>query len=86
MNKISHFVDELNDIITNAVNAALTDREKKEGETLISRKAAAKRLGVAESTLWRWDKAGTLKVTVRRGRSCFYSIGIIRRFEKGEME
>lgn len=87
MEKILISVDELNAIISGAVQTALDAREKKEGETtLISRYAAARRLGVDVSTLWRWDKSGCLKVSTRIGRSCWYTEASLRRIERGERE
>lgn len=70
-----------------AVQNALDARERKKGETtLISRDAAARRLGVDVSTLWRWNKSGYLKVSTRIGRSCWYTEAAIRRVERGERE
>lgn len=87
MEKVLVTVDELHSIITSAVQTALDAREKKEGETtLISREAAARRLGVDVSTLWRWDKSGFLKVSTYFGRKPMYSSKVIERLERGEIE
>lgn len=87
MEKVIISVNELNDIIAGAVQTALDAHEKKAGETkLISREAAAKRLGVDVSTLWRWDRAGYLRVSTRIGRSCWYTEASLRRIENGERE
>lgn len=87
MEKVLISVDELNAIITGAVQNALDARERKEGETtLISRDVAARRLGVDVSTLWRWNKSGYLKVSTRIGRSCWYTEASLKRIERGERE
>lgn len=87
MEKVLISVDELNAIVAGAVQTALDAREKKEGETtLISRDAAARRLGVDVSTLWRWNKSGYLKVSTHIGRACWYTEASLRRIERGERE
>lgn len=87
MEKVLTSVDELNTLITNAVHTALEAHEKELGETkLISRDAAAKRLGVDVSTLWRWNKSGFLKVSTYLGRKPLYSSKVIERLERGEIE
>lgn len=86
MEKVLISVDELNAIITGAVQTALDAREKKEGEsTLISREAAAKRLGVDVSTLWRWGRSNYLKMR-KIGRSVWYLERDIRNLEMGRKE
>ena len=79
-------VDELNAIIKGAVNAAFKIREEADEKKLISREAAAKRLGVDLSTLWRWDKTGYFKPDARVGRSVWYLEKSLRRLERGERE
>ena len=87
MEKVLVSCDELNALIRNAVDAALESHEKKESEsTLISRDAAARRLGVDVSTLWRWNKSGFLKVSTYLGRKPMYSSKVIERLERGEIE
>lgn len=87
MEKVIVSVDELNAIINGAIQTALDAREKKAGDaTLISRDAAARRLGVDVSTLWRWNKSGYLKVSTRIGRSCWYTEASLKRIERGERE
>ena len=87
MEKVLVSIDELNAIITSAVQNALDANEKKVGEnTLVSREAAAKRLGVDVSTLWRWNKSGFLKVSTYFGRKPMYSSKVIERLERGEIE
>ena len=87
MEKVLVSLDELYAIITSAIQTAFDAREKKEGETtLISRDAAARRLGVDVSTLWRWDRSGYLKVSTHIGRACWYTEASLRRIERGERE
>ena len=87
MEKVLLSVEELNALMISAVQNALDARERKEGETtLISRDAAARRLGVDVSTLWRWNKSGYLKVSTRIGRSCWYTEASLKRIERGERE
>lgn len=76
----------LKDLIDEAINKALGPYiGSRSHDILVSRKAAAKRLGVDESTLWRWDRCGYLKVTSRIGRHVFYSEDVLRRLERGEL-
>lgn len=85
MDRVILSVDELNAIVKNAVNTALDSYKKGDEETLISRDAAAKRLGVDVSTLWRWNRSAYLK-TVKIGRTVWYTEASIRRLERGERE
>lgn len=87
MEKVIVSVDELNAIINGAIQTALDAREKKAGDaTLISRDAAARRLGVDVSTLWRWQRCGYIKKAVRIGRFVYFTEGELRRLERGERE
>ena len=71
-------------LVENAVEKALTAYLAPNKQILVSRKAAAVRLHVDVSTLWRWDKSGYLPVTVRRGKFVYYSEEALRRLESGE--
>lgn len=86
MDKILISIDELNAIIKGAVDTAFTAHSKGDETVLISRRAAAKRLGVDVSTLWRWDKSGYLKVSTRIGKACWYTEACLRMIERGERE
>ena len=87
MDKVLISVEELNALIKGAVNSAFDIREEEADEKkLISREAAAKRLGVDLSTLWRWDKTGYFKPDARVGRSVWYLEKSLRRLERGERE
>ena len=72
-------------LVKQAVEKALASYLAPNKQVLVSRKAAAIRLGVDVSTLWRWDKSGYLPVTVRRGKFVYYSEEAIRRLESGEL-
>lgn len=72
-------------LVEQAVEKALANYLASNKQVLVSRKAAAIRLGVDISTLWRWDKSGYLPVTVRRGKFVYYSEEAIRRLESGEI-
>lgn len=86
MEKIQISLDDLNSIITKAVQTAMDARDRKSEETtLVSREAAAARLGVDVSTLWRWDRSGYFKVSTRIGRACFYTESSLRSLERGEI-
>ena len=77
--------DKMKLLVEQAVEKALANYLAPNKQTLVSRKAAAIRLGVDVSTLWRWDKSGYLPVTVRRGKFVYYSEEAIRRLEFGEI-
>lgn len=77
--------DKMKLLVEQAVEKALTNYLAPNKQVLVSRKAAAIRLGVDVSTLWRWDKSGYLPVTVRRGKFVYYSDEAIRRLESGEI-
>jgi len=77
-------IDDLNTQIANAVNAALDARENKKKTTLVSRKAAAMRLHVVPSTLWRWARMGFLKPVRIAGR-LWYPEDAIEKIERGEI-
>jgi len=77
--------DKMKLLVEQAVEKALTNYLAPNKQVLVSRKAAAIRLGVDVSTLWRWDKSGYLPVTVRRGKFVYYSEEAIRRLESGEI-
>ena len=83
MEKISMTVDDLNAAIAKAVNDAFAAREGKRGSTLVSRKACAKRLHVAPSTLWRWHRTGYLRAVKLGGRT-WYTEESILKIERGE--
>ena len=76
--------DRINTLVENAVEKALAAYLAPSKQILVSRKAAAIRLNVDVSTLWRWDKSGYLPVTVRRGKFVYYSEEVLRRLESGE--
>lgn len=84
MEKYIISIEELNAIITGAVEAALDARETNEPDKMLTRKAVAERLHVDVSTLWRWHKANVLPVTARVGRTVYYSEKLVAAFEKGE--
>ncbi len=71
-------------LVENAVANAMERYLEPRKQVLIKREAAAKRLGVDVSTLWRWNRSGYLPVTVRIGRSVFYSDEVLRAFESGK--
>ncbi len=71
-------------LVKQAVEKALASYLAPSKQVLVSRKAAAIRLNVDVSTLWRWDKSGYLPVTVRRGKFVYYSEEALRRLESGE--
>ena len=77
--------DKMKLLVEQAVEKALANYLAPNKHVLVSRKAAAIRLGVDVSTLWRWDKSGYLPVTVRRGKFVYYSEEAIRRLESGEI-
>ena len=77
--------DKMKLLVEQAVEKALANYLAPNKQVLVSRKAAAIRLGVDVSTLWRWDKSGYLPVTVRRGKFVSYSEEAIRRLESGEI-
>ena len=77
--------DKMKLLVEQAVEKALANYLAPNKLVLVSRKAAAIRLGVDVSTLWRWDKSGYLPVTVRRGKFIYYSEEAIRRLESGEL-
>ena len=72
-------------LVKEAVEKALANYLAPNKQVLVSRKAAAIRLGVDVSTLLRWDKSGYWPVTVRRGKFVYYSEEAIRRLESGEI-
>ena len=76
--------DRIKTLVENAVEKALAAYLAPSKQILVSRKAAAIRLNVDVSTLWRWDKSGYLPVTVRRGKFVYYSEEALRRLESGE--
>ena len=77
--------DRIITMVESAVEKAIAAYFAPNKQILVSRKAAAIRLGVDVSTLWRWDKSGHLPVTVRRGKFVYYSEEAIRRLESGEI-
>ena len=77
--------DKMKTLVEQTVEKALANYLAPNKQVLVSRKAAAIRLGVDVSTLWRWDKSGYLPVTVRRGKFVYYSEEAIRRLESGEI-
>ena len=85
MDKFIMSVDELNQIIAEAVDKAIAAVRPQKKEMLISREATAKRLNVDLSTLWRWNKTGFLK-PVKIGRSVYYRELDLDRLERGERE
>ena len=86
MEKVILSVDELNNLIRGAVDAAFIAHQKGDETILISREETAKRLGVDKSTLWRWNKNGYFKHSVRMGRAVFYTEKAIIAFQHGERE
>ena len=56
--------DRIKTLVENAVEKALAAYLAPSKQILVNRKAAAIRLNVDVSTLWRWDKSGYLPVTV----------------------
>lgn len=80
---------ELDDLISQAVQAAIAELESRRGQEqearLLSREAVSERLHVGYSTLWRWEKEGYLK-PVRLGRRVYYRAGDVQRLERGEFE
>ena len=76
--------ERIKSLVENAVEKALAAYLAPSKQILVSRKAAAIRLNVDVSTLWRWDKSGYLPVTVRRGKFVYYSEEALRRLESGE--
>ena len=81
--------EELDDLIRQAVKAAVaeleTKRQQEEEARLLTRMAVAERLHVDCSTLWRWEQAGYLQ-PVRLGRHVYYRAGDVLRLEHGEIE
>jgi len=80
---------ELDDLIRQAVQAAVSELETKrkheEEARLLTRMAVSDRLHVDCSTLWRWERAGYLQ-PVRLGRYVYYRAGDVLRLERGEIE
>lgn len=72
-------------LVEEAVTQAMERFLEPRKQVLVKRKAAAKRLGVDVSTLWRWSRSGYLPVTARIGRSVFYSEETLRQFESGKI-
>lgn len=85
MDKFIMSVDELNQIIAEAVDKAIAAARPQKKEMLLSREATAKRLSVDLSTLWRWNKSGLLR-PVKIGRSVYYREFDLERLERGERE
>lgn len=78
--------EELKALISEAVKSAMIEKERDErSSTLISREAAAQRLNVDVSTLWRWNKSGYLKGR-KIGRSVWYTESSLCQIERGERE
>ena len=82
MEKFLISTHELDAVIEKAVKAAFAAHEKGDEFTLINRQAAARRLKVNVSTLWRWNRTGYL-VGRKIGRAIWYSESEIREIEMG---
>ena len=74
--------DDLETAIRTVVSEVLKEKEEAERDANISRKAVRERLGVDNSTLWRWDKVGYLKA-YHRGRKVFYHESDGKQLEEG---
>lgn len=77
-------IDELNEVVANAINAALDAREVNKKTLLLSRKAVAKRLHVDVSTLWRWNRSGYLRAHKVGGKIWYYEESVAK-LERGEI-
>lgn len=74
--------DDLETAFRTILLEVLKEKEETEREANISRKAVRERLGVDNSTLWRWDKVGYLKA-YHRGRKVFYHESDVKQLEEG---
>jgi hypothetical protein len=74
--------DDLETAFRTILLEVLKEKEEAEKEANISRKAVRERLGVDNSTLWRWDKTGYLRA-YHRGRAVFYHESDVKRLEEG---
>ena len=67
-----------NDTVLDAMLTAVATRalelfDLKKGAKLLTRDEVAERYHIDKSTLWRWDRIGFLRPTIRAGRRCLYS-------------
>lgn len=74
--------EELEALLNQAAARALDRFIDGKRNVYLTRDEVARRLGVAKSTLWRWDRAGYLKAT-RIGGKCVYPEDVINSFEQG---
>lgn len=81
--KLSELLEAFRQIADEIYEAKENERVAKEKGQLISRDAAMKQLGVCESTLWRWDKAGYLKPVRLGAKIKYYQRDIDRLKENG---
>ena len=85
MDRFIMSAEELTEIIEEAVQKAIASVTPEKKEMPLSREAAARRLNVDLSTLWRWDRNGFLK-PVKIGRAVYYREYDLDRLERGERE
>lgn len=69
--------DDLECVIRKIVSEAMAENKAARQE-LLPKGEVCKRLGVSDSTLWKWDKVGYLK-RVKIGRSVFYNSDDIKK-------
>lgn len=79
MAKSEYSGDEMMQIICQA----LETYESKKRITLMNRAAAASRLHVSLTTLWRWNKSGYLRA-IKYGSAVWYREEAIEALERGE--
>ena len=75
---------DLEEVFRTILLEVIREKEESEKEVNLSKKAVRERLGVDDSTLWRWDKVGYLKA-YHRGRKVFYHESDVKRLEAGEL-
>ena len=73
---------DLEEALKAVLSGLLADMRREEGQRMVTRQEAGKRLGVDPSTLWRWDRTGYLKAR-RRGRAVYYLEKDVESLEKG---
>jgi hypothetical protein len=74
----------LEEAFRTVIGELLAEKEAEEMGREVPRREVANRLGVAPSTLWRWDKAGYLR-PFRRGSKVFYRESDVEDIEKGRL-
>lgn len=73
---------DLEKAIREVLSDLLIKQEESQRDARLTKAAVRKRLNVDDTTLWRWNKSGYLKV-IKVGRSCYYSERDVRAIEEG---